>query len=142
MDEPDQGGWRRQALIVVRSATKWACVFLIVAAVLYLIRPAPHGYLLAMMFLGVSYAIFLSLVWQRASTLLFFLLAGYVSASATLAERLFRIDSQYEDVQGVFLAFAFSGIYMTLTRSHFVRVLEASEDQINQEAEQDVDPNA
>ena len=132
MEERRQNDWREQALVIVRCSSWWACFLFGVATVLFLIRPAPYAYLLVMVALGVSYAMFLALVWRRGSTLLYFVLAGYISASATLTERLFRIETQYTDVQGVLIAFAFSGIYMTATRGRWIRILQPPEGQTDQ----------
>ncbi|MFC7339641.1 hypothetical protein ACFQY0_20825 [Haloferula chungangensis] len=132
MEETDQDGWRGQALVIVRSAKIWAGFLLVAAVVLFVIKPAPYFYLLTMAFLGASYSVFLAMVWRRRSTVLFFVLVVYVSATATIAERLFRVDSQYQDVQGVLLAFACTGAYMTLARGRFLRDLAAFNSETNQ----------
>ena len=76
-----------------------------------------------MSLLGVSYAGFMTVAWRRGSTLLFFVLVGYVSASVTLVERLFQIDSQYQDVQGIALAFAFAGLAMAFFRDRMIQII-------------------
>ena len=141
MEGTDQDGWRGQALAIVRSAKIWTGFLLVAAVVLFVIEPAPNPYLLTMALLGVSYSMVLAMVWRRRSTVLFFVLVVYVSATATIAERLFRIDSQYQDVQGVLLAFACAGVYMTLARGRFLRDLAAFNSETNQ-AEQVGDGDA
>ncbi len=108
---------------MIRSSRIWMWFLVILALVLFFIEPAPYGYLITMAFLGASYAGFMMLVWRRGSTLLFFVLVVYVSGSSTLVERLFQIDSQYKDVQGIALAFAFSGLAMAVFRDRMIQFI-------------------
>jgi hypothetical protein len=113
--------WKETAVTVIRSSRTWLWLPLLVAITLFLVEPAPPKYLIGMAILGLSYAGLLVLAWLRRSMVFYLLFVMYLSGSSTLLERMFRIESQYQDVQGIFLAFAFSGILLGVFRDRLIR---------------------
>ena len=101
--------FRKNARSIVHYAKIWLCVALAVAVVLFSIHPAPGAHLLVMAILGLLWGAFLALSWRVESLVLHFVLIVFVSGSSTIAERLFFLKSQYQDIQGLMLAFASAG---------------------------------
>jgi hypothetical protein len=110
MKKSEVSEFRQNARLILRHARIWLCVALAVAITLFYIHSAPALYLVAMSILGILWGGFLAFSWRMEKMILHLLVVVFVAGSSTLAEHLFHLTSQFQNVQGLLLAFASAGV--------------------------------
>jgi dolichyl-phosphate-mannose--protein O-mannosyl transferase len=110
MKRSDVSEFRQNARAILRYARIWLCSALAVAVTMFFIHSAPALHLVVMAVLGFLWGGLLAFSWRMEKMILQLLVIVFVAGSSTLAERLFQLTSQFQNVQGLMLAFASAGV--------------------------------
>ena len=121
MKRSEVSEFRKNARWIVDNSKIWLWVMLSVAVALFLVHPAPGGYLLVMGLLGALWGGLLTLSWRTEKWSIYLLLIVLVSGTSTLSERLFYLKSQYQNLQGLVLACASAGVLFAVFHERIYR---------------------
>ena len=110
MKRSEVSEFRQNARAILRHARIWLCAALTVAVTMFFIHSAPALYLVVMAALGFLWGGLLAFSWRMEKMILQLLVIVFVAGSSTLADRLFHLTSQFQNVQGLMLAITSAGI--------------------------------
>ena len=131
MKSSDVSDFRQNARSILRHARIWLCVALAVAVTLFSIHSAPALYLVVMAVLGFLWGGLQAFSWRMEKMILQLLVVVFVAGSSTLAERLFHLTSQFQNVQGLLLAFASAGVLFAVFENRIAEFSRLEKDTHN-----------